>query len=192
MTAFSLLLHCRLRSFFSVRMTGVPRRMTDGSVRKMKSFSHRHQRCRRSFCAVRKTVCLRMKGDLRRMMNGRRMTFSRLRRSCCCRSFFSDRKMAFHHKMNGSVRRMKSFSHRHQRCRRSFCAGHSRHGCRCGLHSFCGQRNILLYRCRHGPGNRRAGHSRRDCRWSSSCDCHKTFTLRQRRMKRQAPPSFSA
>lgn len=186
MTAFSLRLHCQRRSFCAVRMMGVPHRMKDGSARKMIFSPLLLRRCCHSFCAVRKTVCLRMMGDLLRMMNGRRMTFSRLHRNCCCHNFCAVRKT------DGSVRKMKFFFLRLQRYHRSFCVGHSLHGCRCGPHSFCGLMNILLCCCLHGSDNHRAGRSRRDCRWSSSCDCRKTCTLRQRRMKRQALPSFLA
>lgn len=189
MTAFFLRHHCLRHSFCAVRMMDVPHRMKDGSVRMMIFFLLLLQRCCHSFCAGRKTVCLRMMDDLRRMMNGRRRTFSRLHRNCCCHSFCAARKTACPRMKDGSVRKMKFFSLLLQRCHRSFCAGHSH---RCGPHScFCGLMNILLCCCRHGSGNHRAGHSLRDSRWSNSCDCHKTCTLRQRRMMRQALPSFS-
>ena len=189
MKAFSHRLHYLRRSFFFVRMMGVPHRMKDGSARKMIFFPLLLRRCCHNFCVGRKMVCLRRMGDPHRMKSDRRMISSRLRHSCCRQSFCAARKKACRRKMDGSVRKMKFFSHRLQRCHRSFCAGHSH---RCGLHScFCGLMNIHSYHCRHGSGNHRAGRSRRDCRWSNSCDCHKTCTLRPRRMKRQALPSFS-
>ena len=190
MTAFSRRLPGCCRNFFSVRRMDDPRRMKDGSVHRM-IFSPLHlRRCCHSFCAVRKTACPRMTGDPHQRKDGHRMTFSRLRHSCCCRSFCAVRRTVCRRRTDGSVPRMKFFSLRLRRCHRSFCAGHSH---RCGLHSFCGLMNILLFRYRRDSDSHRAGRSRRcDCRWSNSCDCRKTCTLRQRRMKRQALPSFSA
>ena len=189
MTAFSRRLPGCRRNFFSVHRMDGPRRMKDGSVR-MTIFSPLPRSCCHSFFSVRKTACPRRKDDPRRMKGDHRMISSRLHRSCCCHSFFSVRKTACPRKKDGSVRKMKIFSLRLRRCHRSFCAGHSH---RCGLRSrFCGLMNILLCCCLHGSDNHRAGRSRHDCRWSNSCDCRKTCTLRQRRMKRQALPSFLA
>ena len=184
MTAFSRRLHYPRRNFFSVRMMGVPHRMKDGSVRKMIFFPLLLR------CYCHNFFFVRMKDDLHRMKGGRRMIFFRLHHSCCCHSFCAGRMTACPRMKDGSVRKMKFFSLRLQHCHRSFCAGHSY---RCGLHScFCGLMNILLCCCLHGSGNHCAGHNRHDCRWSSSCDCRKTCTLRQRRMMRQVLPSFSA
>ena len=162
------------RSFSFGHKMVVPHRMMDGSVRRI--FFHLLRNCCHNFCAV-------------RMMDGHRMTSCRFHHSCCShRSSFFDRKMDGPHRRTNV--RMVFFFLRFPSFLRNFCAARS---FRYVLHKrFCGLMNILLFRCRHGFDSRFVDHNHHcDCRWRNSCDCHKTCTLRQRRMMRQALPSFS-
>ena len=164
------------RSLFFGHKMVFPHRMMDGSVRRM-IFFPLLRNCCHSFCAVRK-------------MDGHRMTSSRFPHSCySLRNSFFDRKMDVPHRRT-NVRRMMFFFLRFPSFLRNFYAARSYHYV---LHKrFGGLMNIHLFHCLHGSDNRHAGHSRCDCRWSSSCGCcRKTCTLRQRRMMRQALPSFS-
>ncbi len=190
MTAFSLRPPGPLHSSCAVRKTDDLHRMKDGHARRMISCLL-HLNCRHSFCAVRKTACHRKTGGPRRMKGDRMMTSFPLRHGCgCFHSSCAARRTACLRMKIGFVRKMKFFFLRPRLCLRSFCVGHNR---RCGLRSFRGPMNVLLFRrSLRGSDNRRAGHNCYGCHGNNSCGCCRTACTLRQLMMRQAPPSFSA